>query len=51
MGIDKEKIIEYFRDKKGVIAVYLYGSIVTGMFVMNSDVDIALLKFQANQMS
>jgi hypothetical protein len=23
MGIDKEKIIEYFQDKKGVIAVYL----------------------------
>ena len=39
----KEKIIEYFRDKKGVIAVYLYGSIVTGKNVMDSDVDIALL--------
>ncbi len=39
----KEKIIEYFRGKKGVIAVYLYGSIVTGKNVMNSDVDIALL--------
>jgi predicted nucleotidyltransferase len=26
----KEKIIEYFLDKKEVIAVYLYGSIVTG---------------------
>ncbi len=39
----KEKIIEYFQDKKGVIAVYLYGSIVTGKNVMDSDVDIALL--------
>jgi uncharacterized protein len=39
----KEKIIEYFRDKKGVIAVYLYGSIVTGKTAMVSDVDIALL--------
>jgi uncharacterized protein len=39
----KEKIIEYFRDKKGVIAVYLYGSIVSGKAAMISDVDIALL--------
>jgi predicted nucleotidyltransferase len=39
----KEKIIEYFQDKKGVIAVYLYGSIVTGKAAMISDVDIALL--------
>ena len=50
MGIDKEKIIEYFQDKKGVIAVYLYGSIVTGMFVMNSDVDIALLTTPYNNL-
>ncbi len=39
----KDKIVEYFHDKKGVIAVYLYGSIVTGKDVKNSDVDIALL--------
>ena len=39
----KEKIVEYFKDKKGVIAVYLYGSIATGKAVMTSDVDIALL--------
>ena len=39
----KEKIIEYFQDKTGVMAVYLYGSIVTGKAVMISDVDIALL--------
>jgi uncharacterized protein len=39
----KEKIIEYFRDEKGVIAVYLYGSIVTGKAAMIGDVDIALL--------
>ncbi len=39
----KEKIIEYFQNKKEVIAVYLYGSVVTGKAVMASDVDIALL--------
>jgi predicted nucleotidyltransferase len=39
----KEKIIEYFQDKKGVIAVYLYGSIATEKAVIASDVDIALL--------
>ncbi len=39
----KDKIIEYFQDKKEVITVYLYGSIVTGKDAMNSDVDIALL--------
>jgi uncharacterized protein len=39
----KEKLIEYFQNKKEVIAVYLYGSIVTGKAVMTSDVDIALL--------
>ncbi len=34
----KEKIIEYFLGKKEVIAVYLYGSIVTGKAVRyNSD--------------
>lgn len=50
MGIDKEKIIEYFQDKKGVVAVYLYGSVVTGKFVMNSDVDIALLTTPYNNL-
>ena len=39
----KDKIIEYFQDKKEVITVYLYGSIVTGKDAMNRDVDIALL--------
>ena len=39
----KDKIIEYFQDKKEVITVYLYGSVVTGKDAMNSDVDIALL--------
>jgi predicted nucleotidyltransferase len=39
----KEEIIEYFQDKKEVIAVYLYGSTVTGKAAMASDVDIALL--------
>lgn len=39
----KDKIIEYFQDKKEVITVYLYGSIVTGKDAMKSDVDIALL--------
>jgi predicted nucleotidyltransferase len=39
----KEEIIEYLQDKKEVIAVYLYGSIVTGKAAMASDVDIALL--------
>lgn len=39
----KDKIIEYFQDKKAIIAVYLYGSIVTGKDAMTSDVDIALL--------
>jgi predicted nucleotidyltransferase len=39
----KGKIIEYFQNKKKVIAVYLYGSIVTGNDAENSDVDIALL--------
>ena len=33
-----------------MIAVYLYGSIVTGMFVMNSDVDIALLTTPYNNL-
>ncbi len=39
----KDRIIEYFQDKKEVIAVYLYGSIVTGNDTKKSDVDIALL--------
>ena len=39
----KDKIIEYFQNKKEVIAVYLYGSIVTGKDAEESDVDIALL--------
>ncbi len=39
----EETLIEYFRYNKDVIAVYLYGSVVTGKAVMASDVDIALL--------
>ncbi|MFV1975694.1 MAG: nucleotidyltransferase domain-containing protein [Candidatus Scalindua sp.] len=39
----KEKIIEYFQDKKEVMAAYVYGSVVTGRDSLDSDVDIALL--------
>ncbi len=42
-GDIRKKLIEYFQYNKDVIAVYLYGSVVTGRAIMASDVDIALL--------
>jgi uncharacterized protein YutE (UPF0331/DUF86 family) len=41
-----EKLIEYFQYNKSIIAVYLYGSVVTGKAIMASDVDIALHNLQ-----
>jgi len=40
------QIINYFKDKNEIIAVYLYGSFVTDKYSKDSDIDIALLTTQ-----
>ena len=39
----KEKIKNYFKNKKGIIAVYLFGSQATGKEHLSSDIDIGIL--------
>ncbi|MGA1863794.1 MAG: type VII toxin-antitoxin system MntA family adenylyltransferase antitoxin [bacterium] len=39
----KEKIIKYFKNKKGIIAVYLFGSYAKGKECHSSDIDIGIL--------
>lgn len=39
----KEKIQNYFKSKKGVIAVYLFGSHAKGKEYQSSDIDIGIL--------
>ena len=39
----EKKISEFFEDRPEIIAVYLYGSMVTGKIHSESDIDIAVL--------
>ncbi len=48
MDVLKQTLINYFKDKKGIRALYLYGSFVSGKFNVNSDADIALLTIPFN---
>ena len=45
----KEKIISYFKNKKGIIAVYLFGSYGKGKEYHSSDIDIGILLNRNNQ--
>ena len=45
----KETIIEYFQDKKGVIAVYIFGSYAQNAERHLSDIDIGILMDRMNQ--
>ena len=48
MNVLKQTLINYFKDKKEIRAVCLYGSFISGKFHANSDVDIALLTIPFN---
>ena len=39
----KEKIKNYFKDKNGIIAVYIFGSYAKGKECRSSDIDIGIL--------
>jgi len=43
MEIIEHKIHKFFQNTPGVIAVYLYGSIVTGRIHSESDIDVGIL--------
>lgn len=45
----EENITTYFRNKKGVIAVYLFGSYATGKGRPFSDIDIGILFDEMNE--
>lgn len=45
----KEKIVEYFQDKKEVIAVYIFGSYAQNAERHLSDIDIGILMDRMNQ--
>ena len=45
----KEKIIEYFQDKKEVIAVYIFGSYAQNAERHLSDIDIGILMDRISQ--
>ena len=45
----KEKIKNYFKNKKGIIAVYLFGSHAKGKEYHSSDIDIGILLDRNNQ--
>jgi len=39
----EKKITNYFKNKEGIIAVYLFGSYVSGKIRSGSDIDLAIL--------
>lgn len=46
---EKEKILNYFKNKKGIIAIYLFGSYAEGKKIHSNDIDIGILLDKTNQ--
>jgi len=46
---EKEEILNYFKNKKGIIAIYLFGSYAEGKKIHSNDIDIGILLDKINQ--
>lgn len=46
---EKEEILNYFKNKKGIIAIYLFGSYAEGKKIHSNDIDIGILLDKTNQ--
>ena len=46
---EKDKIIHYFKKKKEIIAIYLFGSCAKGKKFHSNDIDIGILLDKTNQ--